>query len=60
MCTWDGVALSERYTRGLPSYTLASDATYPYTGPEGYLWMMGTTARIRRILDSFEPYPSPR
>ena len=29
------------YTRGLPSYTLASDVSYPYTVPEGYLWMMG-------------------
>ena len=37
----DGVALSEPYTRGLPSYTLASDVSYPYTVPEGYLWMMG-------------------
>ena len=26
---------------GLPSYTLASDVSYPYTVPEGYLWMMG-------------------
>ena len=31
----DGVALSEPYTRGLPSYTLASDVSYPYTVPEG-------------------------
>ena len=30
----DGVALSEPYTRGLPSYTLASDVSYPYTVPE--------------------------
>ena len=37
----DGVALSEPYTRGLPSYTLASDVSYPYTVLEGYLWMMG-------------------
>lgn len=37
----DGVAQSEPYTDGLPSYTLASDITYPYTVPEGYLWMMG-------------------
>ena len=35
------MALSEPYTRGLPSYTLASDVSYPYTVPEGYLWMMG-------------------
>ena len=37
----DGVALSEPYTRGLPSYTLASDVSYPYTVPEGMMWMMG-------------------
>lgn len=37
----DGVALSEPYTGGAPTYTLVSDVTYPYTVPEGYLWMMG-------------------
>ena len=37
----DGVALSEPYTRGLPTYSLASDVDYPYTVPEGMMWMMG-------------------
>ena len=37
----DGVALSEPYTGGLPTYSLASDVTYPYTVPEGMMWMMG-------------------
>lgn len=37
----DGVALSEPYTQGLPSYTLQSDITYPYVVPEGYIWVMG-------------------
>lgn len=37
----DGVALSEPYTEGKPSYTLASDITYPYTVPEGMIWVMG-------------------
>ena len=37
----DGVALREPYTDGLPTYTLASDVTYPYTVPEGMMWMMG-------------------
>lgn len=40
----DGVPLSESYTNGLPSYTLANSiagVTYPYTVPEGELWVMG-------------------
>ncbi len=41
----DGVALDEPYTNGEPSYPLTSasdaDVTYPYTVPEGYLWVMG-------------------
>ena len=37
----DGVALDEDYTIGL-TYTLSnSDITYPYTVPEGYIWVMG-------------------
>ena len=41
----DGVVLDEPYTRGLPSYPLASaygaDVVYPYTVGEGELWVMG-------------------
>ena len=37
----DGVALDEEYTHGLPSSALKSSITYPYTVPEGYLWVMG-------------------
>lgn len=40
----DGVALSEPYTHGLPSDPFAStlvDITYPYTVPEGEIWVMG-------------------
>lgn len=38
----DGVALDEPYTDGKPSYPLSSSTvTYPYTVPEGYLWVMG-------------------
>lgn len=41
----DGVALNEPYTNGQPSYPLSSvgsvDISYPYTVPEGYVWMMG-------------------
>ncbi len=38
----DGVALDEPYTNGLPSEPLStSTITYPYTVPEGYLWVMG-------------------
>ena len=41
----DGVALDEPYTGGLPSEPLApapgADVSYPYTVPEGHLWVMG-------------------
>lgn len=40
----DGVPLSEGYTNGLPTQPLArtvDDITYPYTVPEGYIWLMG-------------------
>ncbi len=41
----DGVAQDEPYTQGKPSEPLKTAAsvsiTYPYTVPEGYLWVMG-------------------
>lgn len=44
----DGVALDEPYTDGKPSYELpthssllADGVQYPFTVPEGYLWVMG-------------------
>lgn len=41
----DGVALDEPYTGGLPSEPLTpapgADVSYPYTVPEGHLWVMG-------------------
>ena len=41
----DGVALDEPYTRGEPSYPLTPyyglTIDYPYTVPEGGLWVMG-------------------
>ncbi len=41
----DGVALDESYTEGKPSYPLTTPAgieiSYPYTVPEGELWVMG-------------------
>ncbi len=37
----DGVALDEEYTNGKPSYELASTITFPYTVPQGYVWVMG-------------------
>lgn len=37
----DGVALNEPYTQGKPSYDLNSGIVYPYTVPDGYIWVMG-------------------
>ena len=40
----DGMALEEPYTNGQPSYQLdysVVGVTYPYTVPEGELWVMG-------------------
>ena len=41
----DGVPLEEPYTNGLPSYPLVSawgvELTYPYTVPDGCIWVMG-------------------
>lgn len=44
----DGVELSESYTEGKPSYPLdghssllAENISYPYTVPEGCIWVMG-------------------
>lgn len=38
----DGVALDEPYTGGKPSYPLgATTVTYPYTVPDGCIWVMG-------------------
>jgi signal peptidase I len=42
----DDVALDESYTDGQASYPLSQtylnqDISYPYTVPEGYLWVMG-------------------
>lgn len=37
----DGVAQSESYTDGKVTLPLDSDITYPYTVPEGSIWVMG-------------------
>lgn len=41
----DGVKLDETYTEGKPSNPLQTapgvEVTYPYTVPEGYVWVMG-------------------
>lgn len=37
----DGEPLSEPYTDGEPSYTLSGGVSFPYTVPEGSLWVMG-------------------
>lgn len=56
----DGVALDEPYTNGLPSYTLpnsVANVTFPYTVPEGELWVMGdnrTNSQDSRYFGSIE------
>lgn len=37
----DGVALDEPYTDGKPSYTIPGGVSFPYTVPEGEIWVMG-------------------
>ena len=37
----DGVAIDEPYTDGKPSDPLRSSITYPYTVPDGCIWVMG-------------------
>ena len=41
----DGVRLDEPYTHNLPSNPLTpapgTNLTYPYTVPDGYIWVMG-------------------
>ena len=38
----DGVAQSETYTHGKPTLPLSnSSITFPYTVPQGYIWVMG-------------------
>ena len=41
----DGVQLDEPYTNGLPSYELTPvrglEISYPYTVPQGEVWVMG-------------------
>lgn len=41
----DGVLLNEPYTQGQPTYPLTTaygtEITYPYTVPEGHIWVMG-------------------
>ena len=37
----DGAELDEPYTNGKQSNPLQSSITYPYTVPDGYVWVMG-------------------
>ena len=37
----DGEPLSEPYTGGQPTYSLADGVVYPYTVPDNMMWMMG-------------------
>ena len=58
----DGEPLDEPYTQGKPSEPLktASDVeiSYPYTVPDGYIWVMGTTEPARLTPAISVPFPS--
>lgn len=56
----DGQALDEPYTRGLPSYPLQTDdesIVYPYTVPQGYIWVMGDNRVNSRDSRAIGPIP---
>lgn len=56
----DGMALDEPYTNGSPSYRLENsiaNVSYPYTVPEGELWVMGdnrTNSQDSRFFGSID------
>ncbi|MBQ6453810.1 MAG: signal peptidase I [Coriobacteriales bacterium] len=57
----DGVELDEPYTLGKPSNplypNLVPELTYPYTVPEGYIWVMGDNRTSSADSRYFGPVP---
>lgn len=57
----DGVKLNEPYTNGLPSYPLESSTgdgiTYPYTVPDGSIWVMGDNRTSSKDSRAFGSIP---
>lgn len=53
----DGIMLDEPYTDDKPSYDLYSGIKYPYTVPEGYVWVMGDNRTNSADSRAFGPVP---
>lgn len=53
----DGILLDEPYTEGKPTTDLHSDIRYPYTVPDGYVWVMGDNRTNSADSRAFGPIP---
>lgn len=53
----DGFLLDEPYTDGKPTYDLHSEIRYPYTVPDGYVWVMGDNRTNSADSRAFGPIP---
>lgn len=53
----DGEKLDEPYTDGKPSYDPETGINYPYTVPDGYIWVMGDNRTNSQDSRWFGPVP---